>query len=383
MLNPIPSKLPQAGLSIFAKMTALAQQYQAINLAQGFPDFAPPEQLFQFLNEAVESGFNQYAPMPGLLMLRQQIASRLENRYQLKANIDDDITVTAGATQAIYTIISAFIRPGDKVLIFEPAYDSYGPAVLVNGVSQFTSDSNYQIFSIPWTQLESMLQKGKIRMILINNPHNPAGRILHQEDMLRFEKLAVQYDVLWVWDEVYDMLVFDSKPHWSALHYPEIMKSSIVTFSMGKTLHNTGWKIGYTIAKAELTKEIRKVHQFLVFSVNTPAQYAIAKFMESYPEFINELPQFYQHKRDFFFKEMKHPDFEWLPCEGSYFALARFKNPEQLSDAVFAEQLVANKKVATIPISAFYHDGYDPGIVRFCFAKKEDTIKEAATQLLK
>lgn len=379
----IRSKLPAAGVSIFAKMTALAQQHQAINLAQGFPDFSPPEQLFEFLNEGVQSGFNQYAPMPGLLMLRQQIANRLDHRYHFKANVDDEITVTAGATQAIYTIISAFIRPEDKVLIFEPAYDSYGPAVLVNGGTPVYLQLELPDFSIPWMQLENILQNEKIRMILINNPHNPAGRILNEEDMQRFDKLAQQYNILWVWDEVYDMLVFDDKKHRSALNYPEIMKSSIVTFSMGKTLHNTGWKIGYTIANADLTKEIRKIHQFLVFSVNTPAQYAIAKFMETYPEFINELPQFYQRKRDFFFQEMSHSDLEWLPCEGSYFALARFKNPDKLSDVAFAEQLVATKKVATIPISAFYHNGFDPGILRFCFAKKEETIREAAKQLLK
>ncbi|MBK8956765.1 MAG: aminotransferase class I/II-fold pyridoxal phosphate-dependent enzyme [Saprospiraceae bacterium] len=378
----IQSKLPQAGISIFAKMTALAQQHQAINLAQGFPDFSPPKELFDFLNEAVWSGFNQYAPMPGLLHLREQIAKRILGRYQFQADTQTEILVTAGATQAIYTIISAFVRPGDKVLIFEPAYDSYGPAVVVNGGIPVYLKLNLPDFSIPWDQLEDVLARESIKMILINNPHNPAGRILQESDVKNFEALSEKYKILMVWDEVYDMLVFDGNNHISALSYPGLMESSIVVFSMGKTLHNTGWKIGYTIAKPQLTKEISKVHQFLVFSVNTPAQYAIAKFMELQPGFINALPGFYQEKRDYFLKSMASTGLQFHPCEGSYFAIAQIPEDYKGSDVKYAEDLVQHQKVATIPVSAFYHDGYDPGLIRFCFAKTQETIDAAVSRLI-
>ena len=383
MTLQIRSKLPVAGVSIFAKMTALAQQHQATNLAQGFPDFSPPEQLFDYLQEGVQIGYNQYAAMPGLPILRQQIQKRLQHQYAFIADADTEITVTAGATQAIYTIISAWVKPGDKVLIFEPAYDSYGPAVIVNGGVPVYLRLNIPDFSIPWTEVENLMEKESIRLMVINNPHNPSGRILNQEDMLRFQQLGKRHETLMLWDEVYDMLVFDGRKHESALNYPDLMQQSVVCFSMGKTLHNTGWKIGYSVAREDITREIRKIHQILVISVNTPAQYAIAKFMEAFPDFITDLPQFYQNKRDFFFNEMLATDFEWLPCEGSYFALARFANSSKVSDVAYAEQLVSYNKVATIPISAFYHDGFDPGILRFCFAKKEETIREAAKQLLK
>lgn len=377
----IESKLPDAGLSIFAKMTAAAIQHQAINLAQGFPNFSPPVELFQYLDEGVKNNYNQYAAMPGLPALRNEIAKRLTSDYNYHANQDSEITVTAGATQAIYTIISAFARPGDKVILFEPAYDSYGPAVRVNGGTPIYLRLELPDFKIPWSQLESILDKEKIKMILINNPHNPAGRILHKEDLDRMEKLTKSKDILLIWDEVYDLLVFDGIKHSSALENASLMEHSVVVFSMGKTLHNTGWKIGYSIAKPEITNEIRKLHQFTVFSVNTPAQYAIARFMEEHKEFFKTLPLFYQQKRDFFFEQMKNTAFDFLPCEGSYFALASYSKLSIKSDLDFAMELVEKNKVALIPISAFYHDGYDPKMLRFCFAKTEETISEAARRL--
>lgn len=377
----IESKLPESGLSIFAKMTAAAIQHQAINLAQGFPNFSPPVELFQYLEEAVRNGYNQYAAMPGLPALRNEIAKRIESDYQFSVNPDTDITVTAGATQAIYTIISAFVRPGDKVVVFEPAYDSYAPAVKVNGGIPVYLKLQLPDFKIPWDQLENVLENEKIRIILINNPHNPAGRILNKEDLDRFEKLTRSKDVLLIWDEVYDLVVFDEIKHCSALENASLMDHSVVVFSMGKTLHNTGWKIGYSIAKPEITNEIRKLHQFTVFSVNTPAQYAIARFMEEHGNFFKSLPNFYQQKRDFFFEQMKNTAFDFLPCEGSYFALAGYSKLSTKSDLDFAMELVEKNKVALIPISAFYHDGYDPKLLRFCFAKTEDTISEAARRL--
>ncbi len=377
----IESKLPHAGLSIFAKMTAAALQHQAINLAQGFPNFSPPVELFQYLDEGVKNNYNQYAAMPGLPALRNEIAKRLTSDYNYHANQDSEITVTAGATQAIYTIISAFARTGDKVILFEPAYDSYGPAVRVNGGTPIYLRLELPDFKIPWSQLESILDKEKIKMILINNPHNPAGRILHKEDLDRMEKLTKSKDILLIWDEVYDLLVFDGIKHSSALENASLMEHSVVVFSMGKTLHNTGWKIGYSIAKPEITNEIRRLHQFTVFSVNTPAQYAIARFMEEHGNFFKSLPNFYQQKRDFFFDQMKNTGFDFLLCEGSYFALAGYSKFSTKSDLDFAMELVEKNKVALIPISAFYHDGYDPKMLRFCFAKTEETISEAARRL--
>lgn len=381
MSYKIESKLPDATLSVFAKMTAAAIEHQAINLAQGFPNFSPPEKLFHYLQEGVTTGYNQYAAMPGLPALRNEISKRLESDYNHKANQDSEITVTAGATQAIYTIISAFVKPGDKVIIFEPAYDSYGPAVRVNGGTPIYLRLELPDFKIPWTQLESILEKEKIKIILINNPHNPAGRILQKEDLDRMEKLTRSKDILLIWDEVYDLLVFDGIKHCSALEHASLMEHSVVVFSMGKTLHNTGWKIGYSIAKPEITNEIRKLHQFMVFSVNTPAQYAIARFMQEHNEFFKTLPEFYQQKRDFFFDQMKNTPFDFLPCEGSYFALASYSKLSTKSDIDFAMELVEKNKVALIPISAFYHDRFDPKLLRFCFAKTEETISEAAGRL--
>jgi methionine aminotransferase len=375
------SKIPAAGISIFARMTTAAIQYQAINLAQGFPNYNPPKELSSYLEEAVSNGFNQYAQMPGFHALRQQIGNRIERDYNYKANIDTEITVTAGATQAIYTIISAFVNPGDKVLIFEPAYDSYGPAVIVNGGIPVYLRLELPDFGIPWNQLETLLLTDQFKMILFNNPHNPAGRILSQEDLLKIERLSRNNNTLLIWDEVYDLLVFDGKKHCSALENSALMQRSCVVFSMGKTLHNTGWKIGYCIARQEITNEIRKLHQFTVFSVNTPAQYAIAVFMEKYPDFFSKLPEFYQEKRDFFFEKMKTTPFNFYPCEGSYFALANYRHLSEKGDLDYAMELAEIKKVAVIPISAFYHDGFDPGILRFCFAKTKETIEEAAIRL--
>jgi len=376
------SKLPDAGISIFAHMTALANRHGAINLAQGFPDFAPPEQLFAYLDEGVRSGYNQYAAMPGLPQLRTALARRLRDRYDCEADPDSTITVTAGATQSIYTAISAFVRPGDKVLIFEPAYDSYGPAVRINGGQALYLRLELPDFSIPWDALEQLLSKETVRMVLVNNPHNPAGSILCADDLLRIGELTRRHNSLLLWDEVYDLLVFDGKRHRSALEFPILRDRSIVVFSIGKTLHNTGWKIGYAVAPEALTNELRKVHQFLVFSVNTPAQYAVARFLDSHPGFTDELHQFYQTRRDLFWDLLRgHPDFEFLPCRGSYFALARFRASATTGDLAYAEHLVATLGVAAIPISAFYHDAHDPGLLRFCFAKKEETLREAARLL--
>jgi methionine aminotransferase len=377
----ITSKLPSAGVSVFARMTAMANEYNAINLAQGFPDFNPPPELVEYLHEAALTGMNQYASMPGLLSLREQVCRRLEGRYAFVADPDHEVTITAGATQALFTILSAFVRPGDKVLIFEPAYDSYAPAVLSNGGIPEFIRLEAPAFRIPMDELEDRLKKEKYRLILINNPHNPCGSILSRDDLHRIGEITASSDSILVWDEVYDYLVFDHKEHCSALQDSGIMDRSIVVFSMGKTLHNTGWKIGYTVARPYLTREIRKLHQFTVFSVNTPAQAATAKFMEMQPDFFAELTMFYQRKRDYFLKEVSGGPFDFFIPEGSYFALADYSGWYEGDDESAAAKLVRELGVAAIPISAFYHDGYDPRLLRFCFAKKEETLKAAALRL--
>ncbi len=381
MAFSVSGKLDQAGVSIFAQMTAAAVRNQAINLAQGFPNFNPPSELFEYLHEGVLNNYNQYAPMPGLDLLRIQISKRLERDYGFKASPDSEITITAGATQAIYTILSSFVSPGDRVIIFEPAYDSYGPSVLVNGGIPVYLKLDLPDFKIPWHELEEILKTQSIKAILINNPHNPAARVLNQSDIHRLHQLTKHLDTLLIWDEVYDLLIFDQLKHQSALLYPELMDRSVVVFSMGKTLHNTGWKVGYIVANSAITNSIRKLHQFTVFSVNTPAQYALAKFMENQPDFFQTLPNFYQEKRNYFFEKMAATPFNWLPCEGSYFALADYSHINQKPDRDYAFELVEKYKVAAIPLSPFYHDGFDPKILRFCFAKTEETIDGAANQL--
>lgn len=381
--NGVISKLPYLGISVFARMTALATQYQAVNLAQGFPDFQPPDELIEYLYQGSKDGFNQYAPMPGLLMLREQIKERIFRDYNYSAKVDSDITVTAGATQAIYTIISSFIRPLDKVLIFEPAYDSYAPSVLVNGGVPIYLRLKEPSFSIPWNEFENCINEHNIKLIIINNPHNPSGAILNKEEMDRIEKITREKNILIIWDEVYDLLVYDNRIHQSALRNSDLMQRSIVVFSLGKTLHNTGWKLGYIIALDYLTKEIRKLHQFTVFSVNTPAQYAVAKFMDSNTHFFSTLSKFYESKRDYFYQILQPVGLEMLSCMGSYFTLASFKHLGENSDEDSAIKLISEIGVACVPISAFYHDGYDPKILRFCFAKKEETLEIAAKRLLR
>ncbi|NOT38289.1 MAG: aminotransferase class I/II-fold pyridoxal phosphate-dependent enzyme [Saprospiraceae bacterium] len=375
------SKLPGSGTSVFARMTELATKYSAVNLAQGFPDFLPPVELFEYLNEAVNSGMNQYAPMPGYLPLREQLSRRLQLNYNFEADPVTEITITAGATQAIYTIISSIIKPGDKVLIFEPAYDSYGPSVIVNGGIPVFIKLKEPQFSIPWEELENTLRSHNIKLILINNPHNPCGTVLSSSDVDRLYSLGEKYDCILLWDEVYDLLVFDQIKHYSALQHELMPTRGIVVFSLGKTLHNTGWKMGYVVANSYYTSEIRKLHQFTVFSVNTPGQFAVAKFIENHFQFFNELPEFYQKKRDTFLNKIYNSGLEILPCSGSYFILTSIKKITNLSDEDFARQLATQCGVACVPISAFYHDQFDPGIVRFCFAKKEETLQLAGERL--
>ncbi|MDQ3142336.1 MAG: methionine aminotransferase [Bacteroidota bacterium] len=373
------SKLPRAGESIFSRMSMLAKEHGAINLAQGFPDFDPPELLQQLLQEATREHYNQYAPMQGLLILREQISLHLLETYQVTVDPEQEITITAGATQGVYTAISCLVSPGDKVIVFEPAYDSYGPSVLVNSGIPIYLKLNLPDFSIPWDKLSDCLENNNIRLIVINNPHNPGGYVWTASDYAKMEKLLANKDVIVLWDEVYDALVYDGNKHASSLQFPELFKKSINCFSFGKSLHCTGWKIGYNIAHASLTKEYRKLHQFTVFSVHTPSQYAIARFIEKTPEHFESLAQFYQQKRDYFIQNFKNKAMNLFHCSGSYFLLAKYQG--ELGDYDYCIDLIKNHQIAAIPISAFYYDQTDDHIIRFCFAKKEETLQRALYQL--
>ncbi|MBC9910913.1 methionine aminotransferase [Chitinophaga varians] len=373
------SKLPHTGTTIFSVMSALAAEHKAINLSQGFPDYDCSDELKEMVNQAMQQGHNQYAPMPGLLQLRTAIAAKIRSLYQQNINPDTDITITPGGTYAIYTAIATYIHPGDEVIIFEPAYDSYIPNVLVNGGKPVLISLSFPEYRIDWQEVRSKITP-RTRMIMVNTPHNPTGSILQEEDMAELEKLVAEHNLLVLSDEVYEHLVFDGARHLSVLRYPAIYKNSFVVFSFGKVFHNTGWKMGYCVAPEHLMKEYRKVHQYLCFSVNTPMQYGLAEFLET-PAHYLELPAFYQQKRDYFLELMNGSRFTPLASKGSYFQLMRYDQISSEGDKAFATRLTKEFGVAAIPVSAFYHDGKDDHVVRFCFAKKETTLEQAAARL--
>lgn len=375
----VESKLPWVGTTIFTVMSALANEYGAINLSQGFPNFDCPERLKFLVNEYMQRGLNQYAPMPGVPALRQQIASKIENLYNAPVNPDMEITVTAGATQALFCAIAAFVKPGDEVILIEPAYDSYRPSIEVNGGVAVAYELAAPDFRVDWEALKKLVNR-RTRMIIVNNPHNPTGKVFSKDDLLSLQKIAVENDLLVLSDEVYEHLVFDGRQHESVLAYPELFARSLVTFSFGKTFHNTGWKIGYCVAPEPLMREFRKVHQFNVFAVNTPMQYAIADFLEDPQEYLH-LPDFYQMKRDYFFAFMRESRFCAVACEGTYFQLFDYSDISDLPDFDFVKKLITDHGVAAIPISVFYSSGRNERIIRLCFAKTEETLRQAGERL--
>ncbi|MFY0253054.1 methionine aminotransferase [Chitinophaga sp. 30R24] len=375
------SKLPNVGTTIFTVMSGLAATHKAINLSQGFPDYDCSDDLKAMVNEAMQQGHNQYAPMPGLLQLRTAIAEKVNHIYRQPVNPDTEITITPGGTYAIFTAIATCIQPGDEVIIFEPAYDSYIPNVLVNGGKPVLIPLSFPDYRINWEEVRNKITS-RTRMIMLNTPHNPTGSILQENDIQELEKLVAEFDLLVLSDEVYEHLVFDGAQHHSMLRYPAIFRNSFVTFSFGKVFHNTGWKMGYCIAPERLMKEYRKVHQYLCFSVNTPMQYGLAQFLET-PSHYLELPAFYQHKRDYFLQLMKDTRFSPLASQGSYFQLMKYDRISQEGDKDFAIRLTKEFGVAVIPVSAFYEDGKDDHVIRFCFAKKESTLEQAAERLRK
>ncbi|PJJ54425.1 methionine aminotransferase [Hymenobacter chitinivorans] len=377
----LPSKLPDVGTSIFSVMSQLAAECGAINLAQGFPDYDPPQALTEALaRHARTAGHHQYAPMPGLPRLREAISHKTAAVYGVPApDPTTEITVTSGATEALYAVLAAVVRPGDEVLVLEPAYDLYGPAIRLQGGVPVYVPLRVPEFTPDWDLVQAALTP-RTRLVMINTPHNPSGAVLTLQDLTTLAGLLADTDAFLLSDEVYEHMVFDGQQHASALQVPALAERSFVLSSFGKTYHATGWKVGYCIAPPLLTAEVRRVHQFVTFAVSTPAQHALADVLLE-PEQYATLPAFYQHKRDLFGELMAGSRFELLPTPGSYFQLARYQSISSEGDVAFAQRLTRESGVAVIPVSAFYHDGLDHGLIRFCFAKRDDTLALAAERL--
>ncbi|WP_133271506.1 methionine aminotransferase [Hymenobacter radiodurans] len=381
-LPAFASKLPDVGTSIFTIMSQLAIECGAINLAQGFPDYDPPQVLTEALaRHARTSGHHQYAPMPGLPRLREQISHKTAQLYGiLPPNPDTDITITSGATEALYAVLAAVVRPGDEVLVLEPAYDLYGPAIRLQGGVPVYVPLLLPDFRPDWERVAAALTP-RTRLMLVNTPHNPSGAVLTDADWQHLAALLTDTPTLLLSDEVYEHMTFDGQAHRSALQYPALAERSFVLSSFGKTYHATGWKVGYCVAPALLTAELRRVHQFVTFSVSTPTQHALADVLADAAHY-EALPDFYQQKRDLFVELMAPTRFELLPTQGAYFQLARYDAIAPGEDDVsFVRRLTREAGVAVVPVSAFYHDGTDHGLVRFCFAKQPDTLTAAAQRL--
>jgi methionine transaminase len=372
----INSKLPTIGTTIFTVMSALAREHHAINLSQGFPDYDCSPKLRELANHYINSGFNQYAPMPGTIQLRERVAEILSMCYQANYHPDTEITITAGATQAIYTAIASFISAGDEVIVFEPAYDCYVPAIEVHGGIAVYSTLHAPNFSIDWDDVRSKISP-KTKAILINSPHNPSGTTLKAQDLLELEKIVAGTNILVISDEVYEHMVFDGEVHQSVALNKTLREQSIVVSSFGKTVHTTGWKIGYVAAPKEIMAEFRKVHQFLVFVVNHPLQLALADFLADKQNYL-DLRNFYQKKRDLFLKLTQTSRLVPLKTSGTYFQLMDYKTISSETDTELAIRLTKEKKLATIPLSVFYKNMTNQQLLRFCFAKKDETLERAA-----
>lgn len=371
----IQSRLPEVGTSIFTVMSKMAQEHGAINLSQGFPDFPVDSTLVDLIYARMRDGFNQYAPMPGVPALRNVIADIVSKTYNRATDPETEVTITAGGTEALYSVIAALVHAGDEVIVFDPAYDSYNPAIRLNGGVPVHINLTYPGFSINWEEVRQKITP-RTRMIMINTPHNPSGAVLSEGDLNTLQQLAVEHDLMALSDEVYERIIFDNLKHQSVLQYADLAARSIAVFSFGKTFHATGWKVGYAIAPPKLTAEIRKAHQFVTFSVNTPVQLALAEYMRVPDHYLN-LASFYQQKRDYFLNGIKGSSFEPIACHGSYFQSLSYKAVSGLPDVRMAEELTKKHKVASVPVSVFYQDKTDNNLLRFCFAKQEQTLDRA------
>ncbi len=380
-MSTLKSKLPQVETSIFAVMSKMAAEHNAINLSQGFPDFPVSTELIDLVSEHLHKGHNQYAPMPGLPKLRSVISSVIKKTYDREINPETEITITSGATEALFASITALIEEGDEAIIFDPAYDSYAPAIHLAGGKTVHINLNAPNYSIDWHEVEQKVSK-KTKLIIVNSPHNPTGTVLSKDDMLALQKIVVEHGLYLISDEVYERIIFDNKKHESVLRYPELSKRSVAIFSFGKTFHATGWKTGYAVAPEYISKEIRKIHQYLTFSVSTPMQHAIATYMENESNYIG-LGNFYQQKRDAFIKKLKSSRFKALPCHGTYFQLLSYAAIDDRTEFDMAQHLTTAHGVASIPTSSFYKEDINNKVLRFCFAKSDETLSKAAEILCK
>lgn len=376
------SKLPKVGTTIFTVMSQLANEAGAINLSQGFPDFDGPEFLRERVAHYILNGANQYAPMTGVPALREAIAGKTQSLYGRTVCADSEITVTSGATEALFAAIAAVVRQGDEVIVFDPAYDSYEPAIELNGGRAVHLPLPPPAFNIDFEQLKGAITPNT-RMIIVNSPHNPTGAVLSADDLEALAELVRDTDILLLSDEVYEHIAFDGAPHQSLLRHDELAARSFVVSSFGKTFHTTGWKVGYCVAPAPLSAEFRKVHQYLTFSTVTPVQMALADMLQQHPEHYLELPAFYQQKRDSFCELMQDSRFTFTKATGTYFQLMDYSAISDLPDTEFCRWLIKEAGVAAIPISVFSEAPMDTRLVRFCFAKDDDTLKAAAEALCK
>mgnify|MGYP000602915253 CR=1 FL=1 len=370
------SKLPNIGTTIFTIMSNLAKEHNALNLSQGFPNFKSDQKLIDLVVKAMNSNYNQYAPMLGALSLRDAIAKKFQNQYQSTYNPVDEIVITCGATQAIYTIISAFIHADDEVILFKPAYDCYEPAIAVNGGRSIAIQLNYPTYKVDWRLVESRITN-KTKMIIINTPQNPCGTIFSKDDMLELERITNNTDIIVLSDEVYEHMVFDGLTHQSACLFPGLKQRTFITASFGKTFHNTGWKLGYCCGSETLMKEFIKVHQYNVYCVNHPTQIAIAEYMNDATTYTS-LPNFFQHKRDLFLDAIKDSRFTFIPSKATYFQVLSYAEITNENDVAFAKRLTTESGLAAIPLSVFNENDLDEKVLRFCFAKTDDTLLKAA-----
>ena len=380
-LSPIPdSKLPALGTTIFSQMSALAQQHGAINLSQGFPDFDGPQYLQERLAWHVARGENQYAPMTGAAALREAIADKTAELYGYRPDADSDVTVTAGATEGLFAAITALVREGDEVICFDPSYDSYAPAVQLSGGVLKRIALQPPQFRVDWQAFGGLLG-ARTRLVILNTPHNPSATVWHKEDYDALWQAIGDREIYVISDEVYEHICFAAQGHASVLAHPQLRQRAVAVSSFGKTYHMTGWKVGYCVAPAAISAELRKVHQYLTFAVNTPAQLALADMLRHAPEHYRELPDFYRARRDLFINALGSSRLKVLPCEGTYFLLADYSAISDLDDVSFCQWLTKEAGVAAIPLSVFCADAFPHRLIRLCFAKQESTLLAAAERL--
>ena len=377
----IRSKLPNVGTTIFTVMSGLATETRAVNLGQGFPDFPMSSELTSLVNQAMNDGYNQYAPMPGWMPLRESIAEKINFLYGASVNPDTEITITPGGTYAIYTAFTTFLEQGDEVIVMEPSYDSYVPNIEVNGAKAILVNLLLTGYNIDWKTVRSRVNS-KTKAIIINSPHNPTGSVLKEDDIEQLRSIVAGTNIFIISDEVYEHIIYDDVAHQSILRYPDLFERSFVCFSFGKVYHCTGWKLGYCVAPAALTSEFRKVHQFNCFSCNTPAQVGLAEYLKRRDSYLS-LPTFFQQKRDYFIELMKQTRFTLFHSAGSYFICASYEKITDEPDKEFCIRMTKEVGVATIPVSAFYRSGKDDKVIRFCFGKNEETLTRSVERLLR